>query len=89
MAMVRVEPVSVRVRTGWFDGRPREIAWGDRSLPITHLETVRDEISASPVVAGPRTVYVVDTPQARITLTYRHRSKRWTIDGFDGAATAA
>ncbi len=28
MAMIRVEPVQVQVRTGWFDGRPREITWG-------------------------------------------------------------
>ncbi|MEA2545863.1 MAG: hypothetical protein QOI09_1136, partial [Chloroflexota bacterium] len=29
MEMIRVEPVEVHVRTGWFDGSPREITWGD------------------------------------------------------------
>jgi hypothetical protein len=87
--MVRVEPVSVRVRTGWFDGRPRQIAWGDRILPVTNLAAVRDEISAFPVIVGPRTVYIVDTPEARLTLSYRHRSRRWSIEGFDEAARAA
>ena len=37
MAMIRVAPVHVEVRTDWFDGRPREIAWGDRRLPVTAL----------------------------------------------------
>ena len=32
MAMIRVEPVEVHVRTGWFDGSPREITWGDERL---------------------------------------------------------
>ena len=29
MAMVRMEPVEVRVKTGWLDGAPREITWGE------------------------------------------------------------
>ena len=32
---IRVEPVPVRVRTDWLDGRPREITWGAERLPIT------------------------------------------------------
>ena len=35
MAMIRMEPTAVRVRTDWFDGRPREVTWGDERLPIT------------------------------------------------------
>ena len=37
MAFIRVEPVQVKVRTDWFNGRPREITWGDERLPITRL----------------------------------------------------
>ena len=37
MAFIRVEPVQVHVRTDWFDGRPREITWGDERLPVTRL----------------------------------------------------
>src|SRR5690242_6536492 len=40
MAMVRVDPVEVHVRTGWFDGTPREITWGDERLPVTRLNAV-------------------------------------------------
>ena len=36
MAFIRFEPVQVRVRTDWFNGRPREITWGDETLQITH-----------------------------------------------------
>jgi hypothetical protein len=83
MAMIRVEPVTVDVRTNWFDGRPTEIGWGERKLPVLGVATVRDESSAYPVVVGPRTVFEVDTPLARVTLSFRHRNRRWTIEGVD------
>ncbi len=89
MAMVRVDPVHVRVRTDWFDGRPRQIAWGTRVLPVTRIVGVREESAAFPVVSGPRTVFEVATPEARLTLTYRHRSRRWTIDGLEALDRAA
>ena len=37
MAFIRVDPVQVHVRTDWFDGRPREVTWGDQRLPVTRL----------------------------------------------------
>jgi hypothetical protein len=83
MAMIRVEPVEVRVRTGWFDGQPREITWGSEHLPVTRLTAVREEAAAYPVVTGPRTTFEVVTPRARLSLTYRHRSRRWTITALD------
>jgi hypothetical protein len=89
MAFTRVEPVEVRVRTDWFDGRPREITWGDERLPITALAAVREEAAAYPVITGPRTLFVVDTPRARVSLTYLHRSRRWTITGVDDRAGRA
>ena len=89
MAMIRVAPVRVDVRTNWLDGRPREIAWGERRLPVIAVAAVRDESSAYPVVVGPRTVFEVDTPLARVTLSYRHRTRRWTIEGLDEEVHAA
>src|SRR4051794_15813949 len=86
MAMIRVEPVEVRVRTGWLDGTPREITWGDERLPVTRLAAVREEAAAFPVVTGPRTLFEVETPRARLGLTYQHRSRRWTITALDAAA---
>jgi len=88
MAMVRVEPVAVEVRTDWFDGRPVEITLGEERLPVTSLTLVREESSAYPVVVGPRTVFEVMTPLARLTLSYRHRSRRWTIEGVDDGLAA-
>ena len=73
MAMIRVAPVRVDVRTNWLDGRPREIAWGERRLPVIAVAAVRDESSAYPVVVGPRTVFEVDTPLARWT------TRAWAI----------
>jgi hypothetical protein len=89
MAMIRVAPVKVQVRTDWLSGIPREITWGEDRLPVTRLVAVRDERSAYPAITGPRTLFEVDTPGARLALTYLHRSKRWTIDGLDELAPAA
>lgn len=89
MAMIRVEPVRVEVRTGWFDGRPREVTWGADRLPVTALTLVRHEDSAYHVAIGPRTIFEVETPRARLALSFRHRSRTWTIEGLDERAEAA
>jgi hypothetical protein len=83
MAIVRMEPVNVRVRTDWFDGTPREITWGEKRLPVTRLAAVRREDSAYRVEVGPRTLFEVETPGARLVLSFQHRSRRWTVDGVD------
>jgi hypothetical protein len=87
MAMIRVEPTVVHVRTGWFDRRPREVTWRDETLPVTRVSSVRDESAAYPVVTGPRTVFEVTTPRARMALSYRHRSRRWTIEALETVDT--
>ncbi|HEY3523858.1 MAG TPA: hypothetical protein VGK63_09145 [Candidatus Limnocylindrales bacterium] len=86
MAMVRVEPVRVAVRADWFDGRPREVVWGDERLRVTSVAAVRDERRAYPVAVGPRTMFEVETPKARLALSFRHRTRTWTIEGLDEAA---
>lgn len=83
MAIVRMQPVDVRVRADWFDGTPREIRWGAIRLPVTGLAAVRREDSAYRVDVGPRTVFEVDTPGARLALVFAHRTRRWTVDGMD------
>jgi hypothetical protein len=89
MAMIRVQPVAVRVRTDWFDGSPREITWGAERLPVVAVAAVRQETSAYDVSVGPRTVFEVETPRARVALVFGHRTRRWTIDGLDEARPAA
>jgi hypothetical protein len=86
MAFIRVHPVPVQVRTDWFSGRPREITLGADRLPITRLAAIREEAAAYPVITGPRTLFEVETPRARLALTYQHRSKRWTVTALDEAA---
>ena len=83
MAIVRMEPVNVRVRVDWFDGTPREITWGAVRLPVTRLSAVRREDSAYRAAVGPRTFFEVETPGGRLALSFRHRSRRWTVDGVD------
>jgi hypothetical protein len=83
MAIVRMDPVSVRVRADWFDGTPREITWGNVTLPVTRLMGVRREDSAYRVEVGPRTIFEVETPGARLALAFQHRSRRWTVNGVD------
>jgi hypothetical protein len=89
MAMVRVAPVQVQVRTDWLHGNPREITWGTEKLPVTRLVAIRDEQRAYPAITGPRTLYEVDTPSMRLALTYQHRSRRWTIQGLEDLVRAA
>jgi hypothetical protein len=89
MAMVRVAPVRVQVRTDWFSGVPREITWGEDRLLVTRLVAVRNERSAYPAITGPRTLFEVDTPSLRLALTFQHRSRRWTIEGLDELDQAA
>jgi len=89
MAMIRVNPVDVRVRTDWFDGRPKELEWAGRRYRILEVVGVRDETAAFPVIIGPRTVFDVQTADARLQLAYRHRTRRWTIEGLDEARRAA
>jgi hypothetical protein len=86
MAFTRVDPVPVHVRTDWFSGRPREITWGADRLPITKLSAIREEAAAYPVITGPRTLFEVQTPRARLALSYQHRSKRWTVTALEEAA---
>jgi hypothetical protein len=89
MAMIRVQPVEVRVRADWFDGRPRELTWDGQRWPVREVLAVRDETAAFPVMTGPRTLFEVSTQVARFSLSFRHRSRRWTIEGMDEAAKAA
>jgi hypothetical protein len=86
MEMVRVEPVEVRVRADWVDGRPREVTLHGRRLPVLEITGVRDESSAFPVVTGPRTLFEVETAGARLQLSFRHRSRRWTVEGMEAKA---
>jgi hypothetical protein len=53
------------------------------------VAAVRDESSAYPVVVGPRTIFEVETPLARLTLSFRHRSRSWAIEGLDEAWRSA
>ncbi len=89
MAMTRLEPVEVRVRTNWLTGRPREILWGEQVLHVTKIAAVRRETAAYPVETGPRTTFEVDTADVRLALTFRHRSRRWIVIGRDEVARAA
>jgi hypothetical protein len=88
MAMVRVEPVEVRVRADWFDGRPREVTLDGRRLRVLEVLGVRNESAAFPVVTGPRTLFEVETADARFTLAFRHRSRKWTVEEMDLAKAA-
>jgi hypothetical protein len=88
MAMVRVEPVEVSVRADWFDGRPREVTLDGRRLRVLEVVGVRDESAAFPVTTGPRTLFEIATADVRMTLAFRHRSRKWTVEELDTAKAA-
>ncbi len=83
MAMIRVDPVEVHVRTSWLTGRPRDVQWGERHLAVTGISFVREETAAYPVATGPQTTFGVTTSEASLVLAFRHRGRRWTLVGVD------
>ena len=68
MAFIRVEPVPVQVRTDWFSGRPARSpgAPNDSRSPA-----LRSSVRRRPILSmtGPRTMFEVETPRARLALT--------------------
>ncbi|MGH2406915.1 MAG: hypothetical protein ACRDF7_02390 [Candidatus Limnocylindrales bacterium] len=83
MAMVRITPLPVRVRTDWFSGRPLAIQLATTSVPVVAVESVRSESAAYPAATGPRTVFRVLTPDARYALSYEHQRRRWLVEALD------
>lgn len=85
MAIVKVTPTEVRVRVGWLDGRPRSIRVMDEDVPVVHIDQVRDELAAHPIEVGPRRIFEVRTPEAKLRLAFEHRRRRWLLEGLEAA----
>ena len=88
MAIIRVTPTEVRVECDWFDGSPRRVQLGAEPIPVTEIEGIREESAAYPVLVGPRTIFQVRTPGARLRLAYEHRRRRWLVEGLEALASA-
>jgi hypothetical protein len=83
MAMLSVAPTAIRVRCDWFDGRPLAVRMGPDDLPVLAIRRVRQESAAYPRLTGPRTWFDIETRAASMRLVYRHRDRRWFIEGLD------
>ena len=83
MAMVNVIPTEVSVACDLFTGRPQSVRVGADDFAVIAIERMRDESAAYPVEQGPRTVFVVRTSDNKLRLTFRHRDRRWLVDGLD------
>jgi len=81
-------PATTSVSVDAASGRPREIRTEGRRLPVTALESVRDETSAYPLQAGPRTVFVVRADDHRYRLIHRLDDRSWTIEDLGTWRTA-
>ena len=67
-----------------------EGAWTKRLHPGWAAQSgIRAALLARGGFVGPRTVFEVDTPRARLALTFGHRTRSWTIDGLDEERPAA
>src|SRR3990172_7215714 len=80
MAMVRISPLEVHVRTDWFDGRPRSIRIAQATVPVVAVEAVREESAAYPAATGPRTLFPVLTPP--YPLPCEHGRRRWFVEAL-------
>ena len=85
MAIVRMEPQQVKVQVGWLDGRPRSIVLADRRVPVVSIAQVRDELAAYPIERGPRRIYDVQTPGAKLRVSFERRRKRWMLEALEAA----
>lgn len=85
MAIVRVTPTQVEVSTGLFDGRPRSIRLARERVPVIRIDNVRDELAAYPRERGPRRIFDVRTPDARLRLSFERRHGRWLLEGLEAA----
>jgi hypothetical protein len=56
---------------------------GTERVPVKHVARVRQEAAAYPQAMGPRTLFEVDTPNARLALAFHHRSRRWSVEAMD------
>ena len=61
-------------------GRPRMIRTAGLRLPVTALESVRNETAAYSLETGPRTVFVVAAAGRRYRLVHLLRDRRWTVE---------
>jgi len=85
MAIVRVTPTQVDVSCGIFDGRPRSIRMAHERVPVIEIAQVRDELAAYPIESGPRRIFDVKTPDARLRLAFEKRRRRWLLEGLEAA----
>jgi hypothetical protein len=85
MAIVRVTPTEIDVSCGLFDGRPRQIRIANERVPVIEIAQVRDELAAYPVAQGPRRIFDVRTPDARLRLAFEKRGRRWLLEGLEAA----
>ena len=85
MAMVRTKPTEVEVHVGWLDGRPRSVVLEDQRVPVLSISQIRDELAAYPADRGPRRIFDVRTPQARVRLSFERRGRRWFMEALEAA----
>ena len=78
--MFNLSALTSSVAVDAASGRPREVRAHGERLPVTGVESVRDETAAYPLETGPRTVFVVTTAARRYRLVHLLRDRRWTVE---------
>ena len=81
--MFSLNAITSDVSVDGLTGRPREIRADGQRVPVTALESVRDETAAYPVETGPRTTFIVQARDRRYRLVHLLRDRRWTIEELD------
>lgn len=83
--MVRTKPTEIEVHVGWLDGRPRSVVLEGQRAPVLSIAQVRDELAAYPADRGPRRIFDVTTPKARVRLSFERRRRRWLLESLEAA----
>ncbi len=86
MALVKINPIAARVR--WDSGAPQpsRVRVADRTLDVTGIKAVRDEMAAYPADRGPRITYLLATAGGEASLVFDGRERRWYLEAVDEAA---
>lgn len=86
MALVKINPLQASVRWDRRTEQPSRIRVANRSMTVTALKAVRDEMAAYPATRGPRITYLVATERGEASLVYDGRRRRWFLEAIDEAA---
>ena len=83
MSILQRDRATASVLEDAGSGRPMAIRIGSEAIPVSAIDSIRDETFAYPAQSGPRTVFQVEAAGRRFRLVHQHQSRRWTVEALE------